>query len=174
MSSLRSQPLVFYCRGCKSIVGDSLNVVSTEEALEVLVLERIHRNVRESEVETEKSLLGGGRAAVRALRCASCEATLGHFYVRVPRSALVLRGRYALETRSIRSYELGKAEGDDDDDLVTRVDRLETDLKDDIRKVQGVLLALHERVQALEAAVLHGNNTEDNNNNTIGAGRRPS
>lgn len=111
------RPLVFYCRQCKGIVGDSFTILSTDEELGIILFERVTN----------------ARIVRDTVRC-QCDASLGYVH----------NTKYALETKAIRSYELGGT------DLHARVDQVESDLRDDIRKIQGVLLALHERVLALE------------------------
>lgn len=101
------------------------------------------------------SLDSVGKGGDRLVRCLSCsvrfftvnlvnegQAELGRVYSR-------RRRVYTLDTDAITSYELGSA-GDDPDSFAKRLARVETDLTAELRKVQGVVLALHERLQRLE------------------------
>uniref|UniRef100_A0A7S3JQU0 Mis18 domain-containing protein n=1 Tax=Aureoumbra lagunensis TaxID=44058 RepID=A0A7S3JQU0_9STRA len=158
------RPLVFQCIECKTIIGDSLSLVVTDEDLQAVVVDYVRDVVdMANEIQTADSTGRNSGTTFKELTCSSCEARLGRFYVSVPRTLSALRDRYAIDIEAISSYELGAPGPPPEDNdhngsmtfavngsIVSRIDSLEFDLRDEIRKVQGVILSLHERLQALE------------------------
>ena len=170
-----SMPLVFQCRSCNTIVGDSLSIESTNERLGALTLSRVSSLQRSDDITTSTAPADRG-STYQALQCVHCtarrprpvtlfaaqlrrrrppraQARVGRVYVTTVPDLDELRGRYTLDTEAICSYELGGGGGDAA--LPPRVPGdVEADLRAELAKMQGVILSIHERLAAVEARPL--------------------
>ena len=146
--------LVFQCRSCRIIVGDSLSIVATHEALSAMTLSRV------ASLSTSEEQTFDGGNAFRALHCVGCTARVGRVYFETVPELEPVRGYYTLDTDAICSYELaappGEAQtyelaappGEAHDRSVAP--SVEAELRAELHKVQGVILSLHERLLAVE------------------------
>ena len=146
-----AMPLVFQCRSCNTIVGDSLSIESTNERLGALTLTRVSSLQRVDDITT--STAPGDRGSTyQALQCVACGASVGKVYVTTVPDLDALRGRYTLDTEAICSYELGGGGGAGGAELLpsTVSTPVEAELRAELSKIQGVILSLHERLAAVE------------------------
>jgi hypothetical protein len=171
---MASGPLVFQCVQCRTIVGDSLRTVGAFEALNALAVEVC------TGVTTAPALIADAeRSAYRWLHCAHCAACLGKAYVRAPPHLQALVGAITFDVDSLQSYPLGDASetaaslpvvaagvrsiggaagsGAAGDSSV--VPNAEEELREELLKVQTIILSLNERVMAIEAR--HAEEDED-------------
>lgn len=145
-----TMPLVFQCRACRVVVGDSLSIEATNDALGALTLTRVAALAKSDEIATSTAAGAVDRGSTfHPLTCAGCAAPVGKVYVTTVPALDALRGRYTLDTEAISSYELGVA-GAEAPPLSLPVP-VEQELRTELRKVQGVILSLHERLSAVEA-----------------------
>ena len=68
-----SMPLVFQCRSCNTIVGDSLSIESTNERLGALTLSRVSSLQRSDDITTSTAPADRG-STYQALQCVHCTA----------------------------------------------------------------------------------------------------
>ena len=66
-------PLVFQCRSCNTIVGDSLSIESTNERLGALTLSRVSSLQRSDDITTSTAPADRG-STYQALQCVHCTA----------------------------------------------------------------------------------------------------
>lgn len=144
-------PLVFQCRSCHIIVGDSLSIESTNDRLNALTLTRVTSVSRSEDITTSTAPAAVDRGSTyQVLQCVQCTATVGKVYVTTIPELDPLRGRYTLDTEAICSYELGGGSAGDDSIPPNLPVPVETELRNELHKVQGVILSLHERLLAVE------------------------
>jgi len=80
-----SNPLVFQCKSCRCILGDSFAFASSDEGLMTLTLMAASDNVQ---VETELATSNEGKdlgSSFRKLRCKNCQSVVGRMYISTPR-----------------------------------------------------------------------------------------
>mmetsp|Transcript_23551 Transcript_23551/g.72729 ORF Transcript_23551/g.72729 Transcript_23551/m.72729 type:complete len:165 (-) Transcript_23551:387-881(-) len=151
-SGMTSRPLVFQCRSCRIIVGDSLSIDSTNERLNSLTLTRVSSLSQSEDITTSTAPDAPDRGSTfQALHCVQCTACLGKVYLTTRPELDSFRGRYTLDTNAICSYELGGG-GNAQEDMHVLNGSVETELRTELHKIQGVILSMHERLLALETA----------------------
>ena len=105
-----NNPLVFLCRQCQSIVGDSFHMTSSEQQLNAVVLNAGHpkntKVLRDGQFSTSQRGADAG-ATFWELSCAVCTATVGKVYETTPRALDRLRGMHCFSRDALESYELG-------------------------------------------------------------------
>ncbi|PWY99479.1 hypothetical protein BCV70DRAFT_201045 [Testicularia cyperi] len=105
---LTLNPLVFQCRGCFRLLGDSLSFISTDYDLGYVVLSTVSEVV--SQQTTYETSLEPGKdlgSTFARLDCAGCGAILGRNYRTTPRELDGLRDCFSLEVERIHTYQLG-------------------------------------------------------------------
>lgn len=118
-------PLVFQCRCCFRLLGDSLAFVATDIDLGYVILSDVSEIIQQDttyETSTEPGKDIGSTFA--RLRCAGCNAAVGRNYRTTPRDLDDLRDCFSLEVDAIYTYQLGsnytrqKEEDDEDQDAL--------------------------------------------------------
>ena len=165
-----SAPLVFQCRSCYRIIGDSLSFVSSDEEMQIFTLQASSNVSRSKDVITSKS----GRDAestFHLLHCAGCSSTIGRVYLTTSEAmhaSLNERvNRFTFDSEAVTSYELGKNEyvseqagatfpaKADDSNVTGSVMAVSTEqqlqtVQADLTKVQNLMLVMDERIAKLE------------------------
>lgn len=162
-------PVVFQCGTCRSIFGDSYAFVGSNADLLLVTLSAATNVAAAPETLTAKDGADAG-SAFHELLCRQCQAVLGRQYVTTPVKLDAIRGLFSFATAAIASYQLGypqlersrEAPSAADaqratDACASTVAKLAADrdevlkLRQDMAKVQSLLLVLDERLQHLEA-----------------------
>lgn len=173
-------PVVFQCGTCRSIFGDSYAFVGSNAQLLLVTLSAVTNVTASAEPQTSRDGLDAG-SSFQELLCAQCQTVLGRKYVTTPVALDALRGLFSFATTAIASYQLGypqlqatfadqstassssssgalqtvKREAGVDDAVAKALaaDRKELlKLRDDMTKVQNLLLVVDERLHHLEDA----------------------
>lgn len=161
-------PVVFQCGTCRSIFGDSYAFVGANADLLLVTLSDVTNVARAPETQTAKDGADAG-SSFRELLCKQCQAVLGRQYLTTPIALDELRGLYSFSTAAIASYQLGYPQlesqreplGADAAKRATAacdatVRSLAADrdellrLREDMTKVQNLLLVVDERLRSLE------------------------
>jgi Yippee zinc-binding/DNA-binding /Mis18, centromere assembly len=109
---LVTRPVVFQCKRCRSILGDSLGLVAVNAELEVVVLGRTKGVTVGSELEVSR---GGIEASstFHAAFCASCGARVGRVFRTTPSTLDAMRDMFSLDRSALQSYQIGSGAPDD-------------------------------------------------------------
>ncbi|SNX83752.1 uncharacterized protein MEPE_02460 [Melanopsichium pennsylvanicum] len=113
-------PLIFQCRQCHRLLGDSLSFVATDTELGYVILSNTTQCVVQDaaySTSTDPSFKDVG-STFNNLRCVGCNVTIGRSYRTTPRDLDDLRDFFSLEVDGIYTYQLGSnwtREVDDDD-----------------------------------------------------------
>lgn len=124
-------PLVLQCRSCRTIIGDSLAMVGSDEASQTLTL----CNVQNLRIVVK----GGGKRCV----CETCGEALG----------IYARSNYVLDVEMISSYEIGSTGIAEDAQAPAKTGAKELldDVSQDIAAMKNVMLHFSERLKSLES-----------------------
>lgn len=178
-------PLVFSCRKCRTIIGDSYSYVLAEMASGTITLTSASNIQRSADVYTSKSGFDIGSTYFN-FDCNSCIAPLGKYYLTTSKELDHMREKFTFNIDSISSYELGKSEHgtmpdpqiDDSSDTVDNsnsgggngneegngiAQAAIAVLTDDVLKLQHVVMSLVERISILE----NRGNSNINSNDTM-------
>ncbi|KAF1327751.1 Kinetochore protein mis18, partial [Globisporangium splendens] len=163
-------PVVFQCGTCRSIFGDSYSFVGSNADLLLVTLSAVTNITTARNPQTSKEGMDKG-STFQELLCAQCQTVLGCKYVTTSVPLDPIRGLYSFATNTIASYQLGypqlSAEANQRDtsgDTITQatiacdqaVKMLSADhqevlkLREDMTKVQNLLLVVDERLHHLE------------------------
>jgi hypothetical protein len=104
-----SGPLVFSCLKCRSIVGDTFSLMSSNEEAKTITLSAASNIQRTNEIFTSYESLDEGSTYFEVL-CRSCQQALGRYYVTTSKDLDHVREKFTFSIDSITSYELGKAQ----------------------------------------------------------------
>ncbi|KAJ1597409.1 hypothetical protein NDA14_007090 [Ustilago hordei] len=115
-------PLIFQCRSCYRLLGDSFSFVATDTDLGYVILSDVSDVVQQDtayETSTEPGKDIGSTFA--RLRCGGCQASVGRNYRTTPRDLDDLRDCFSLEVDAISTYMLGSGftkqlPGDEEED----------------------------------------------------------
>ena len=151
-------PLVFQCKSCGVIVGDSWTMQSSDEGMETITLAAASNVSRAQEPVTSKEGADMG-STFHLLHCAKCEALLGRVYLTTARQLDPLRDMFTFSTAAVTSYLLGSSEfaapgfGTVASTGEAGVNAPPASASaDDITKLQSLILVLDDRVSELEDA----------------------
>ena len=98
-------PVVFQCKNCRSIVGDSISFVCSDAAARTVTLSAACRVSRGADV-----VKGAAGEAFHRLFCQICEAEVGRVVVACPRRLDELRDAFTFDTTKLQSHLLGSSE----------------------------------------------------------------
>ena len=171
--------LVIQCAGCRSILGDTAHNADRAVALGGYIAVDFPVAITKShDSRTSREGIDCG-ATFTKLHCVGCGNNVGREYVTTPKSLDTLRGRCAFSTLLTTTYRVGlgapsrtrddeeetdSGSGDVDESavLIAEVDATATDeMRDDLTRMQQVILGLHERLMTLEPT--GGGDTRSNN-----------
>ncbi|KAJ0400773.1 hypothetical protein ATCC90586_002049 [Pythium insidiosum] len=173
-------PVVFQCGTCRSIFGDSYAFVSSNAELLLVTLSAVTNVAVGPEPLTSKEGPDLGSSFLELL-CKQCQTVLGRQYLTTPLALDPIRSLYSFSTSCIASYQLGypqlsqAAAGGTappsvdeikqaNDACVDAVNVLSMDrqellrLREEMTKVQDLLLVVDERLHDLET---QANDSED-------------
>ncbi|TMW69716.1 hypothetical protein Poli38472_001872 [Pythium oligandrum] len=174
-------PVVFQCGTCRSIFGDSYSFVSSNAELLLVTLNAVTNVAVAPEALTAKDGPDIG-SAFQELLCKQCQTVLGRKYLTTPNNLDAIRGLYSFSTTCIASYQLGypqlnqtngentmssKAIAHANQECQSAINTLSMDrkelmkLRDDMTKVQNVLLVVDQRLHQLETQVEDSEAEED-------------
>lgn len=102
-------PLVFSCLACRTIVGDTLSLSSTNSDLQSVTLTGASNILRQDDLITSKTGADKG-STFFVIECQTCHKTLGKYYITTPRNLDEVREKFTLLIDHISSYELGKVQ----------------------------------------------------------------
>lgn len=103
------QPLVFQCKKCFTIVGDSSKLFSAISSYRVIVLEEKSDTILVGEdpiVQPDMNAFDY-MSTCFLLYCATCKETIGRSYISGNINMMHLVQKYILDTDSLQCYELG-------------------------------------------------------------------
>jgi hypothetical protein len=158
-TSVINDPLIFSCKKCHRIVGDSLSLVGTHEALKTITLSAASNIIRTEDLITVKQLASVDKgSAYVLLNCSTCQKTIGKYYLTTPKALDELRENFTFSVTEIDSYELGKAEYGDpslnrEGNQLERNENSSNNNNDEIFQIKHVLIGLEERLRKLESAL---------------------
>lgn len=110
-SLLFSNPLVFCCMKCHTIVGDSTLIAGTNADLQAITLIGASKIQREEELLTSTTSESIDKGSTYfQLSCSRCQHNLGRYYITTPRILDDLREKFTFFIQSLESYVLGRAE----------------------------------------------------------------
>jgi hypothetical protein len=107
-SDVVSNPLVFSCSACKTIVGDSYSFVCSNEATKTITLSAASNILRSAVVHTSKQGYDVG-STYFTFTCASCPQILGRYYITTSQDLDQIRTKFTFLCESLTTYELGKS-----------------------------------------------------------------
>jgi hypothetical protein len=160
-------PVVFQCGTCRSIFGDSYAFVGANPDLLLVTLSAVTNVASAPEALTASDGPDAG-SSFHEILCKQCQAVLGRQYLTTPIALDALRGLYSFSTAAIASYQLGYPQLESQRepsaadakratalcDATVRsfaADREELlRLREDMTKVQSLLLVVDERLRSLE------------------------
>jgi hypothetical protein len=152
-------PLIFSCKKCHRILGDSLSLVGTHEELKTITLSAASNIIRTEDLITVKQLASVDKgSAYVLLNCSTCQKTIGKYYLTTPKALDELRENFTFSVAEIDSYELGKAEYGDpslnrEGNQLERNESTSNNSNDEIFQIKHVLIGLEERLRKLETAL---------------------
>lgn len=103
-----AEPLVFQCRQCFRLLGDSFAFVATDTELGYVVLSDVSDVVAQDTTFQTSTEPGKDMGATFALlRCGGCKATVGRTYRTTPRHLDDLRDCASLDVDAVTTYRFG-------------------------------------------------------------------
>ncbi|KAL1924765.1 uncharacterized protein VTP21DRAFT_4419 [Calcarisporiella thermophila] len=147
-------PLVFQCKNCHFIVGDSFAWLSADQNLKAITLNSTSEHVKISdELKTSTDGIDLGSAYVNLL-CKSCGAILGRVYKTTPRILDNIRDMFTFNLDSVKTYQLGKTGSNQSEALSNEEDLLTMPsakaLQTTLDKIKELICFLDERIGAVE------------------------
>lgn len=106
--SVVRNPLVFSCKKCRTIVGDSLGFKDSFKDLKVIILRSTVNCIRGTAATSKTSVDAG--SSYFTLQCNYCKEVIGRAYASTPEKLDVLRKNYALFVDKIDVFELGSSQ----------------------------------------------------------------
>ncbi|GLD95620.1 hypothetical protein PINS_up004297 [Pythium insidiosum] len=187
-------PVVFQCGTCRCIFGDSYSFVSSNAELLLVTLSAVTNVAVGPEPLTSKEGPDLGSSFLELL-CKQCQTVLGRQYLTTPMALDPIRSLYSFSTSCIASYQLGypqlsqAASGatappsvDEikkaNDACVDAVNVLSMDrqellrLREEMTKVQNLLLVVDERLHDLETQADDSEEDHDEGDEQNGSTRR--
>jgi len=106
-----SGPLVFSCRKCRTIVGDSFSMLCSNQEDATITLSAASHVQRGTQLFTSYESLDEGNSYFW-FQCSEprCQEKLGKYYVTTSRDLDHVREKFTFSVEAIDSYELGKAQ----------------------------------------------------------------
>jgi len=176
-------PTVFQCRECRAILGDSTTLVSAQQEA-VTISDGSKLTVNTDAIETSQKGLDRG-STYEKVECSQCKAVIGRRYLTTPRELDNLRDQFTLQQELLSTYQIGASAGNDDDAsgscevapggsvaiidgklLVCQLPQVQdevVELRENIFKVQHMLIALNERLVSVESCVVEQPESEHSN-----------
>ncbi|XP_063933857.1 protein Mis18-alpha-like [Zophobas morio] len=143
-------PIVFQCKNCRVIIGDSFQWVSNNETLNLITLQALSRVVEVSNImETSRDGEDIG-STFFVLNCGKCRSFLGRKYITSSRELDSLRDLYSLDVSAIDSYQLGTFLIEDGQQTNFKATPSVCSLHTQQLKMERVLLTLNERISNLK------------------------
>jgi hypothetical protein len=102
--------LVFCCIHCRTIVGDSLALLSSHAELKTITLSKATKVNRQDSLCTVTTDSVDKCGTYFPIQCAQCCRSIGRYYISTPRALDEIRERFTFLVDEISSYELGSAE----------------------------------------------------------------
>lgn len=101
--------MVFQCRQCLTIVGDSFAWLTAHRALSMIVLKEATDRVTVQHTQRTSEEIDGELSTFVPLACAQCLQPLGRMYQDTPIHLDELRGAYSFHHDALVVYQLGSA-----------------------------------------------------------------
>lgn len=101
--------MVFQCRHCLSILGDSFAWLTAQRSLSMIVLQDVTDRVDIQHAHPQSEEIDGEPSTFVPLICAKCLHTLGRMYQDTPPSLAHLRGAFSFHHDALVVYQLGSA-----------------------------------------------------------------
>ncbi|XP_070613290.1 protein Mis18-beta [Erythrolamprus reginae] len=136
--------VVYQCRCCRVVLGDSLNLCAQEETLRVFVCFKVTKDVVVEDnlmVCVEGDLVG---CTYNTLRCQSCQLDIG-FILYSSKSRAYLRGLFCLFKDNIKCYSLQTAATVEASKVTCPV----VSFKERLKKLMENLVQAHTRMELL-------------------------
>lgn len=154
MSENNGEPdpvIVFSCRNCGVIIGDSHCLVCTNAEMQIVTLSGGHKlQRRDDQLVTSKDVFDAN-CAFSPVHCQDCNFLLGRYYVTTSRALSELLDNYTFDVANLRTYELGTVtNGNTLPKAGSQVDP-PVDQEEELLKVQHVVIDLAVRLQRVEA-----------------------
>ncbi|KXN74643.1 hypothetical protein CONCODRAFT_2200 [Conidiobolus coronatus NRRL 28638] len=162
--------LVFQCKNCLKIIGDSICYLAANTKLRSIVLTAQHPNtILGTEVSTSNDPYDLGCTFI-VLSCKSCKAKLGRVYKATNSKLDYLRDKYTYNIDNFTTYQLGSysqsgetiKEGEQILELGDTKPILES-----ISRVKEIICAFHDRISKLENVTNSQELPSTNNNNNL-------
>ena len=150
-------PFVLYCSAsssCRTIIGDSLSIIGSNEVLKTVSLRRASNVTRQEALKTSVGKDVDQGATFFPIDCEQCKKTIGRYYITTPRELDDVRHCLTFFVDKLSSYVLGSGQiGDDNDSggLGEEDGKIENEEElDELSQMQFVVGALERRISALE------------------------
>ena len=104
-----SGPLVFSCCKCKTIVGDSFALFSSNQDMNTITLSASSNIQRTKDIYTSHDKQDHGSSYFLFV-CSVCQQPLGKYYITTNNDIDTLREKFTFDIDAITSYELGKSQ----------------------------------------------------------------
>lgn len=101
--------MVFQCRQCLTIIGDSFAWLTAQRALSMIVLKEATDRVTVQHAQLTTEDMDGEPATFVPLACAQCLQPLGRMYQHTPVPLEELRGAYSFHHDALVVYQLGSS-----------------------------------------------------------------
>ena len=151
-------PLVFQCKSCSIIIGDSWSMMSSDAEMETITLSAASNVSRADEAVTSQQGIDVG-STFHLLHCGKCTAHLGKVYLTTARALDALRDMFTFSTDAVTSYKLGGGKAATGADGAAAagagIEVVQAELAeavDNIEKLQSLVLVADQRLTALEEA----------------------
>ncbi|OQR88230.1 hypothetical protein ACHHYP_07043 [Achlya hypogyna] len=146
-------PVVFQCKTCRSIIGDSMSFVQSNVDTRTVTLAFVLHTHKSKTALTANSGFDKGNTYHEIL-CSQCQSILGKSYIATTPALDELRNLHTLDTDALSSYQVGTQIGVGDWTLDGANKVLEYEknvqmieqLHGDMGKVQNLLLVIDERL----------------------------
>ncbi|KAK8814281.1 hypothetical protein WA158_008143 [Blastocystis sp. Blastoise] len=163
-----SGPIVFQCKKCHVILGDSFSLTCTDQQLNMITLKSVIHVTISEELQTSAS--GPDRGSTfNSLQCESCKSVIGKMYLTTSRQLDQHRDLFSFSIDTVDAYVLGSAPITTRDDVPLKpypnvaifgydADRA-LSILDTMRKMEQIILHQNDRLNELEEKLKSKNNT---------------
>ncbi|WFD18892.1 hypothetical protein MCAP1_001105 [Malassezia caprae] len=139
--------MVFQCRRCLTIVGDSFAWLTAQRALSMIVLKEATDRVTVQHAQPTSEDMDGEPATFVPLTCAQCLQLLGRMYQHTPIPLEELRGAYSFHHDALVVYQLGSTAQHASAPPAARAEPAD---REEMEKIRTLLMVMGERLMRVE------------------------
>lgn len=148
--------MVFQCRYCLTIIGDSFSWLTAQRALSMIVLKEATDRVTVQHSQLTSEEIDGEPSMYVPLTCAQCQRPLGRMYQHTPIPLEELRGAFSFHHNALVVYQLGSTAQHAASRPAARADRADRDEMEKVRatrrlrQIRTLLMVMGERLMRVE------------------------